>query len=227
MHYLLFLFVVNRVALTSSFSLLRFFDNNNLKSSHTNIFGNVVKSHDSFQASVIASVVLPLLITWTEPAFAATSKESAQIYLESLPPSTVSVQISDLPVIGSLISGTYTKVPDDALINGRSPSVVIKSPKDKVSAIKAFLTTGHLEFDITGLLTTHVDMDLGTEEPGVARVRIAAPGIPTLPFHNAATQFTPPTGKKTPWSIVSNLGNGESYYYNEETGESQFERPEL
>jgi len=40
--------------------------------------------------------------------------------------------IHDISVIGGLVSGTYTKVPDGSIKN---PSVVIKSPKDKVRCV--------------------------------------------------------------------------------------------
>ena len=176
------------------------------------------------KVATAAAVALSLLFSFTEPAL-ATSKDAAQISLESLPPATISVQIADLPIIGSLLSGTYTKVPDGSV--GGKPSVVIKSPADKISAVKSFVTGGHLEFDVKGLLNTHLDVDVGAAEPGVAKVRIASPLIPVLPFKNAATMTSAPSGKETPWAVVTNLGSGESYYYNEDTGVSQFERPEI
>ena len=171
-----------------------------------------------------AAVALSLLFSMTEPAFAS-SKDAAQISLESLPPATVSVQIGDLPIIGSLLSGTYTKVPDGSI--GGKPSVVIKSPADKISAIKAFVTGGHLEFDVNGLINTHLDVDVGADEPGIAKVRIASKVIPVLPFKNEATLSSKPSGKPTPWAVVTNMGSGESYFYNEDTGVSQYERPDV
>ncbi len=187
-------------------------------------------SHYKFQkttpkvATTAAAVALSLLFSINEPALAS-SKYAAQISLESLPPATVSVQIGDLPIIGNLLSGTYSKVPDGSF-RGK-PSVVIKSPSDKVSAIKAFVTGGHLEFDVSGLLNTHLDVDVGADEPGVAKVRVASNLIPVLPFKNAATLSSKPSGKTTPWAVVTNMGSGESYFYNEDTGVSQFERPEI
>jgi hypothetical protein len=175
-------------------------------------------------ASTAAVVVMSLLFSMTDPAFAS-SKDAAQISLESLPPATISVQIGDLPIIGSLLSGTYTKVPDGTI--GGKPSVVIKSPADKISAIKAFVGGGHLEFDVKGLINTHLDLDVGAVEPGVAKVRIASNLIPVLPFKNEATLSSKPSGKATPWAVVTNMGSGESYFYNEDTGVSQYERPEI
>ena len=159
-----------------------------------------------------------------EPSAAATSAASAQIDLKTLPPNSISVQIRDLPVVGPLISGTYTKVPDGSIKN---PSVVIQSPKDKLQAVKAIATTGHLEFDVNGLIGTHLDVDIAADQAGVATVRVASPLIPKLPFQNAASanSRTVTGGKESPWSQVTNLGSGESYYYNEKTGVTQYERP--
>jgi hypothetical protein len=138
----------------------------------------------------------------------------------------VLIDIGDLPVVGGLVSGTYTKVdkPDPSL----KPSVVIKSPKDKVAAIKEIATGGHLEFDVNGLVGTHLDVDIATDDAGVATVRVASPLIPKLPFKNKASagaQYV--GGKKSDWVQVVNLGNGETYYFNEKTEVSQFEKPSL
>jgi hypothetical protein len=176
-------------------------------------------------AAAAATAALSLLLTTAEPALAS-SKDAAQISLNSLPPTTVSVQIQDLPVVGSLLSGTYTKV--DA-IEG-SPSVTIVSPKDKIAAIKSILSSGHLEFDVKGLLDTHLDVDVAADSAGVATVRVASPLIPQLPFKNAASanfvaDSTAKNAKPSDWSSVTNLGNGETYYYNEKTGVTQYEKP--
>jgi hypothetical protein len=174
--------------------------------------------------AMAAAVALSALLSMTEPALAS-SKSAAQVSLNSLPPSTISVQIGDLPVVGNLISGTYTKIPDGSL-KGK-PSIVIQSPTDKVGAVKSIVTSGHLEFDVNGLINTHMDIDVGADEPGVAKVRVASNLIPPLPFKNAATQASKPSGKATPWSTVTNMGTGNSYYYNEDTGVSQNERPTI
>jgi hypothetical protein len=169
-----------------------------------------------------AAVAISVLLSTTEPAM-ATSKTAAQISLDSLPPATISVQIQDLPVVGNLLSGTYTKVDK---IEGK-PSIVIKSPADKLAAVQSIATGGHLEFDINGLINTHMDVDVGADEPGVAKVRVASNLIPKLPFKNAATMPESFSGKKTPWNVVTNMGTGSTYYYNEETGDSQFEKPQI
>lgn len=174
--------------------------------------------------AMAAALVLSAMFSMAEPALAS-SKNAAQISLNGLPPSTISVQIQDVPVVGKLISGTYTKIPDGS-IKG-TPSVVIKSPSDKVSAVKSIVTGGHLEFDVNGLVNTHLDVDVGAEEAGVAKVRVASNLIPPLPFKNAATQTAKPSGKATPWNVVTNLGTGNAYYYNEETGVSTNERPTI
>jgi hypothetical protein len=106
---------------------------------------------------------------------------------------------------------------------------VIKSPSDKVKAIQAAATSGHLEFDIAGQagIKTHLDVDVVAEEPGVAKVRVASDLIPQLPFKNlASSKSAVKGGKESSWSIVTNLGTGESYYFNSKTGATQFEKPE-
>ncbi len=179
-------------------------------------------------AAAATAFGLLLLATTTEPAM-ATSKAAAQISLNSLPPTTVSVQIQDLPVLGNLLSGTYTKV--DSIAG--SPSVTIASPTDKIAAIKSILSSGHLEFDVNGLLDTHLDVDIAADQAGVATVRVASPLIPPLPFKNQASAkyvadsaaASTKNAKPSDWSSVTNLGNGETYYFNEKTSVTQFEPP--
>lgn len=179
-------------------------------------------------ATAAATAALSILLTTTDPAWAATatataSKTAAQVQLNSLPPTSVEVSIRDLPLVGDLLSGTYTKVPDGSIKN---PSISIKSPKDKISAIKAAATAGHLEFDTDGILKTHLDIDVTAEEPGVAKVRVASLLIPKLPFKDPAA-ITPlkASGKESEWYSVTNLGNGETYYFSDKTGDSTFQRP--
>jgi hypothetical protein len=110
---------------------------------------------------------------------------AAHISLNSLPPSAISVDIQDLPVLGKALSGVYTKVTDD--VEEVPSAVTIESPKDKVSAIKAIASSGHLEFDIDGIISTHLDVDVATDTVGAATIRVASPLIPALPFQNAAS----------------------------------------
>lgn len=171
--------------------------------------------------SAAATAALVILLTATAPALA--SPTAAQISLDSIPPTTISVQIGDLPIVGSLLSGTYTKV--DTPVD--KPSITIRSPQDKIKAVQAAAGSGHLEFDVGGKMgiTTHLDVDVAADEAGVARVRVASALIPKLPFKNAASTVTA-KGKASQWSTVTNLGNGESYYFNAKTGETQFEKPD-
>ena len=175
-------------------------------------------------ATAAATAALTLLLsTSTLPALA--SDMAAQITLQQLPPSSISIQVGDLPVIGSLISGTYTKVPDGSIAQ---PSLVIKSPKDKVRAIQSIATGGHLEFDVGGKLSTHLDVDVAADESGTAKILVSSNLIPKLPFKNKASSMIGSTtgGKESTWNIVTNLGSGESYYYNAKTGVTQTARPD-
>lgn len=175
-------------------------------------------------ATAAATAALSVLLsTGTLPAVA--SDTAAQISLDRLPPTSISIQIGDLPVIGSLISGTYSKVPDGSIAN---PSIVVTSPKDKVKAISTIATGGHLEFDVGGKLSTHLDVDIAADEAGVAKVVVKSNLIPKLPFKNMASSAigTPTGGKESQWNIVTNLGSGESYYYNVKSGVTQYARPD-
>jgi hypothetical protein len=176
-------------------------------------------------SAAAATAALSLLLSTTPLPAAASSEAAAQISLNTLPPGSISVQIRDLPVIGALASGTYTKVPDGSI---PKPSVTITSPTDKVKALKSIATAGHLEFDIKGILTTHLDVDVAADEPGVAKIRVASSLIPKLPFRNLAsgTAGSMTGGKESRWNVVTNMGSGESYYYNERTGLTQYERPD-
>lgn len=174
-------------------------------------------------ASAAATAALSVLLSTGAPAFA--SDTAAQITLDQIPPSSINVEIGDLPIIGNILSGTYTKVPDNSF-KGK-PAVTIKSPSDKVKAIKDIASGGHFEFDVGGKIKTHLDVDVAADEPGVARVRVASNLIPSLPYRNLASSKGSPTGgKESEWNIVTNLGSGDSYYFNMKTGVTQLERPE-
>ena len=178
--------------------------------------------HATATAAAAASVALSFLLLNTEPAM-ATSSQAAQITLNSIPPTSVEVNIRDLPLIGDVLSGTYTKVSTPV----KNPSVTIASPKDKVGAIKAAATNGHLEFDVNGKLGTHLDIDITADQAGVAQVRVASPLIPQLPFKNPAANAPKMSSSKetSEWFVVTNMGSGESYYYNDQTGDTTFKKP--
>jgi hypothetical protein len=212
-------------------------------------------------ASAAATAALSVLLSSAAPAFA--SSAAAQISLNQIPPTSISVEVGDLPIVGKIFSGewwesevsllsrlvflgsfswfflfhhnfvhghhlrvgTYMKVADGTFKG--TPSVTIKSPSDKVKAIKSLATGGHLEFDVSGKVKTHLDVDVAADEPGVARVRVASNLIPSLPFKNlASAQSSPTGGQESQWNIVTNMGNGESYYYNVKSGVTQFARPD-
>ena len=64
--------------------------------------------------------------------------------------------------------------------------------------------------------------------PGTAKILVSSNLIPKLPFKNMANSVVgaPTGGKESAWNIVTNLGNGESYYYNVKTGVTQVARPD-
>jgi len=186
-------------------------------------------------AKATAATTLAILLTVgtpVAPAFAAetaTSSAAARISINQIPPKTISIQVGDLPIVGGLLSGTYAKIDDDAAKKDTSvPSVLISSPKDKIKAFKAVTTGGHVEFDVGGKagISTHLDVDIAADEAGVAKVRVASDLIPPLPFKNlASSSFGRSGGKESQWNIVTNMGNGESYYFNTKTSVTQYEKP--
>jgi hypothetical protein len=184
---------------------------------------SVIKAAMPSKNAFAAAAALAFVLAGDPQQALATSSTAGQISLNSIPPTSIKIDVRDLPIVGDLISGTYTKVADGSI---SSPSVNINSPKDKLNAIKAAATGGHLEFDIKGLLSSHLDVDIATNEAGLATVKVASPLIPKLPFKNSASSdCVKATGKKTDWYKVVNLGTGDAYYYNEETGVSQLELP--
>ena len=183
-------------------------------------------------AKATAAAALAVLLTVgapVAPALAADGSGAAQIMVDRFPPSTISIQVKEIPVVGSIISGTYTKLDAKAVRELKSPpSVVISAPQDKIKAIKG-ATEGHVEVNVGGKvgLKTHLDVDIAADKAGVANVRIASDLIPPLPFKNLASSTPPGTGgPESSWNVVTNMGNGESWYYNSKTGVTQYAKPD-
>ena len=174
-----------------------------------------------------AAATLALIVLVGDPQQAVASSNTAgQISLNSIPPTTIKLDIKDLPVIGNVLSGTYTNIDTKSLT--LTPSVVISSPKDKIKAVKTAITDGHLEFDVSGLVETHLDVDVASNEAGSVTIKVVSPLIPKLPFKNSASgdYCIVPTGKKSDWNKVVNMGDGNPYYYNTKTGLTQYEVPD-
>eukprot|EP00591_Stephanopyxis_turris_P011039 CAMPEP_0195513678 /NCGR_PEP_ID=MMETSP0794_2-20130614/5276_1 /TAXON_ID=515487 /ORGANISM="Stephanopyxis turris, Strain CCMP 815" /LENGTH=166 /DNA_ID=CAMNT_0040641749 /DNA_START=187 /DNA_END=687 /DNA_ORIENTATION=- len=159
--------------------------------------GMVDHKHRLASFAVSAALLILPLVSSPESSFAI-SKTAAQISIDSIPPTNVRVQIGDLPVVGKLLSGTYRRVDTEASIavgnalGGTSqPSVIIASPPDKVNAIKDLASKGHLEFDIDGIINTHLDIDVATTQPGELTIKVTSPLVPSLPFKNKANAATP------------------------------------
>lgn len=162
-------------------------------------------------ATAAASVSLAFVLTGSPLTADAISETAAQISLNSIPPTALKVQ--DVPIVG----GTYTMVNDADV---PSPSVVVELPKDKIGAIKSILG-GHLEVDVGGIVDTHVDIDLFSDEAGTLTAKVSNPLIPKLPLKRSSGT----TGKNSDWASVTNLGDGDVYYFNGKTGETTYEKP--
>lgn len=141
------------------------------------------------------------------------NNRAASIQINRLPPTSFRVDLTDVPLVGKALSGTYAKVKDEGKV--KNPSVVIASPCDKYGAIQDAAEKGTLEFNLGGLLSSNVDIQLEPNRPGVAPVSIQSPLIPRWPFAQ----------RKSNWNRVSNCGNGDTYYFNSQTGETQIEEP--
>lgn len=209
--------LVAATALSSAFSAPS-------KSSNHSTKSNSLSAHpvSKIFATAAATASLAFALVGSPLHADATSKTAGQVSLNTIPPTSVRVDVKDLPIIGDLISGTYTKVNDKDVT---SPSISIKSPKDKVGAIKAVATGGHVEFDVDGILATHLDIDVAADEAGVLTAKVSSPLIPKLPFKNSASS-SPAGGKSSSWYKVTNLGDGDVYYFNFKTDETRIEKPD-
>jgi hypothetical protein len=139
------------------------------------------------------------------------SDKSARITVNRLPPQSFKVDLTDVPIVGKALSGTYAKVKDGKV----SPSVVIASPRDKVGAMEGAIDTGKFQFGVSGLLSTVLDIQLEPNQAGVAPVEIKSSLIPKWPFGE----------RKSEWNKVINMGDGAVYYFNSKTQETRLEPP--
>lgn len=224
-----FILLLSIAPLATGFSpLATGFSANKLLNSHSNRkIGSPVSSLSSHSIKdLFVSSTLALIVFAGDPQQAIASNTAAQISLNSIPPTSIKIDVKDLPVIGNVVSGTYTKIDDNSLSG--SPSVVISSPKDKVKAAKNAVSKGHLEFDVNGILETHLEVEVASNEAGTVTAKIDSPLIPKLPFKNSASgdYCVIPTGKKSDWNKVVNMGDGNPYYYNTKTGVTQYEIPD-
>ena len=81
---------------------------------------NVGVAQKAFAAAAASASLVSVLIGGPLEA-GATSKTAGQISLNSIPPTSVKVDVRDLPVIGDVLSGTYTRVSD---ASDKSPASV-------------------------------------------------------------------------------------------------------
>lgn len=159
-----------------------------------------------------AAATLKSLVSFVPIDDSFQSDMAAKIKIDSVPPTSIQLDLSDIPIVGGMISGTWAKVGPLK----KEPSVTVQSPKEKFNAIRNFLEFGRLEFDISGMLTTHLDVDIEANQKGVASVNFKSALIPKWPFGRS----------KSDWNRVTNLGTGETYYFNQVSGEAQYELPE-
>jgi hypothetical protein len=181
---------------------------NNNEEERTKMRGNGV-----FNSATAAT--LSLLASFVPPDTTAGSEQAAKVTLQSFPPTTIQLDLRDIPLLGGMISGTWAKV---APLKKTTPSIVVASPTEKFGAIRNFLDRGRLEFDIGGLITTHLNVDVEpNDQGGEALIRLSSKLIPKWPFGR---------NTKSNWNRVTNMGNGETYYFDSVSGEAQYEEPD-
>lgn len=170
-----------------------------------------------------------LLLTSPEVSFA--SNTAAQVAFNSIPPSTVELNLSDLPVVGKLLSGTYSKVASATNKSGSSgiskenASISISSPSDIIGAAQNLVQNGHAEVDVSGIIDTHLNIDVAANNPGVATIRVESPLIPKLPFTSKINNANGNGEKDSKFWEVTNMKSGRVFYTNSVTGESFYRRP--
>lgn len=159
-----------------------------------------------------AAATLKSLVSFAPIDDSRESDMAAKIHIDSIPPTSIQLDLTDIPVIGGMLSGSWARVGPLK----KEPSVTVRSPKEKFNAIRKFLELGRLEFDISGMLTTHLDVEVEANQKGVASVNFKSALIPKWPFGRS----------KSDWNRVTNLGTGEIYYFNQVSGVAQYEEPE-
>jgi len=184
----------------------------------------------AFLLSTITTTILPV-----QPALAASTKTTtttstnnpgaAQITLDTNPSPSLQIDARSLPVIGRLLTSRYSISPSP---DSPTSSVTVTTPRDALAALTG-LTAGHLEVDLGGVVQGHLDVDVKAVE-GEALVRVRSKLVPALPFKNdvgagGGKVLEKKGGKSSDWSRVVNMGNGETYFYNEKTDKSQYDEP--
>lgn len=162
----------------------------------------------------MTSAALSVASSFAPKSMKENSDRSARVRINRLPPTSFRVDLSDVPLVGKALSGTYAKVKDDSG-KVKTPSVVISSPRDKFGAVQDAADKGNLGFNLDGILSSNLDIQLEANQPGEAPVTLESPLIPRWPFAQ----------RKSNWYRVSNCGNGETYYFNSKTGETQIKEP--
>ena len=138
---------------------------------------------------------------------------AARIAVNRIPPLSIKFDLTDVPLVGKALKGTYVKVKEE---KAKPASVVIASPKDKIGFVQQAINEGNVDLGLGGLLSTNVDIQLEPNQPGVAPLQVKSPLIPKWPFGAEASD----------WNKVTNMGNGKVYYFNSKTGQVQYEQPE-
>lgn len=161
--------------------------------------------------TTVTSAALNFATRFAPKSLQQPSDRAARVRIHRLPPNSIQLDIRDVPIIGKALSGTYVKTQREP----NNPAVTISSPRDKLKAIETATDTGKLEFGLFGLLQSYVDLQLEPNRPGKAPVTLKSPLIPQWPFSKQPSH----------WNKVTNMGNGETYYFNEQTGETLLEEP--
>ena len=158
----------------------------------------------------MTSAALGFAAKFAPKSIAEQNERAARITVNKVPPDSFQIDLFDVPIVGRVLSGTFAKVKSVP-----QPSVVISSPSDQFGALRQASDEGSLNFGLSGIFQSMVDVKFEPNRPGVAPIEVKSPLIPKWPFAK----------KKTDWNKVQNLGNGDTYYFNSRTGEVKDEEP--
>ena len=161
---------------------------------------------ESTTLSFVLSTISTSIAAPTQPALSADNQPATvRSTLPKLSPSPLRLKARSLPIVGGFLANRF----------GTADESAVKTPENALVALSS----------LKGESTDVVDMAMeGGEETAKIRKSI----IPTLSFQKSPTPASVAKGivdKLSDWVKVENMGNGETYYFNEKTFERQFEMP--
>lgn len=163
---------------------------------------------ESTTLAFVLSTITTSIVAPTDPALATDNKLTvAQITRSELPSSSLKPNTRSFPIVGRLLANRFAAVDESSV-----PPVQdrVQNPKNALVAL-------------SGLAGNHADFANIAVEEEEETVRIPNSVIPTLSFQKGADALS--RDEPSDWVKVENMGNGETYYFNEKTHEKLLEMP--